>query len=585
MSKRHARPRPRLQTEDLEGRSLMAAFIAGGYLNVVGSNALNDQAVVTDTNPALPNSPVVVTLNGVASVFNEAAFPAGIKFWGYGGNDSFSTNALRPVIAYGGDGNDTLHGGPLADRLYGEAGVDEIDGHGGNDSVYGGTHNDSLYGGTGNDYVTGQEGNDYIVDESGNDKLYGYTGNDTVMAGDGNDTLSGWDGADDLYGAGGNDKVYGHAGDDYLNGGSGNDTLSGSDGDDELVGSSDNDRLYGHDGDDDLDGGTGNDSLEGGGWDDTLHGGDGNDWMTGQSGHDVLYGDDGNDQMWGYTGNDLLVGGDGNDTLSGWDGNDLLYGREGNDALYGHDGRDGLMGGNGLDVVSGGGDSDRYLTIGDHAEIVSMSGGDATIQFGGPQLWSYGEIETIDGGLARIHHRTGNTILLKDPAEPVPADPKAPRVFVERDDVSEDGYSGETHGNVITMYDESFGSADWTHSVIVHEIAHMWDTPGENPYNLSGEDVVEYFRSLSGWRDDLGDAPTGTEQTVGGQTYVKAANGDWWYEEGALFVSGYADSSPTEDFCDTVSAVILGSDFAGGGADPLAPVAKRAWINAWLNSV
>lgn len=603
MSKRTSRPRRRLQMEKLEDRSLMAASLVGGYLNVVGSNALNDTAVVVDTNPALPNSAVVVTLNGAVSVFNKAAFPLGIRFWGYGGDDSFTTNVARPVIAYGGDGNDTLHGGPAADQLYGGAGEDLINGHGGNDSIYGGTHNDTLIGGAGNDYITGQQGHDSILGGDGNDRLFGYTGNDTLRGGDGNDTLSGWDGADDLFGDAGNDKVYGHAGDDYLNGGTGNDTLSGGDGDDELVGLSGNDKLYGGDGDDDLDGGTGNDSLYGGDGNDTLHGGDGNDWMTGQAGHDVMYGGDGNDLMYGYTGNDtmnggdghdtlygytgndLLIGGDGNDYLSGGDGNDRLYGREGNDSLYGGAGRDGLMGGNGVDVVNGGSDSDRYLTIGDHAEIVSMAGGDATIQFGGPQLWSYAEIETIDLGLARIHHRTGNTILLKDPDSPVPANPKAPRLFIERDDVSADGYSGEAHGNVLTMYDKAFdGSVAATEAIIIHEVAHMWDTSGENGYSLSGEDVVEYFRSLSGWRDDLGAGDAGDEKTAGGQTYVKAGSGTWWYAKDALFVTNYARKSPTEDFCETMSAVIMGSAFPFG-SDPTAPVAKRAWINAWLNNV
>ena len=92
------------------------------------------------------------------------------------------------------------------------------------------------------------------------------------------------------------------------------------------------------------------------------------------------------------------------------------------------------------------------------------------------------------------------------------------------------------------------------------------------------------FRTLSGWRNDRGDAATGSETTAGGQTYVKAANGDWWYHEDALFVTGYADSSPTEDFCETVAAVIMGSAFPFG-SDPTAPVAKRAWIHAWLNNV
>ena len=509
MSKRKTRAhRGRLNVENLESRSLMAAFLAGGYLNIVGT-AASDTAIVTDTNPVAPNSPVVVTLNGVASVFNEAAI-AGVKFWGHGGHDSFSSGLARPVIAYGGDGNDTLHGGltgrpalrPGRGRRHRRARRERLDLRRDAQRLAGRRDRQRLH--------DRPQGNDSILGGDGNDKLYGYIGNDTIRGGDGNDTLSGWDGADDLFGDAGNDKLYGHTGND------------------------------------DLDGGTGN------------------------------------DQMYGSTGNDLLIGGDGNDTLSGSDGNDLLYGREGNDKLYGHDGRDGLMGGNGIDVVNGGNHSDRYLTIGDHAEISSMAGGDATIQFGGPQLWSYGEIEQIDLGLARMHHRTGNTILLKDPVGPVPADPKAPRVFIERDDVSADGYAAETHGNVITVYDESYdGSVEATEAVIIHEFAHMWDSPDENPYNLSGEDVPGYFRTLSGWRDDLGDAATGTEMSFGGQTYVKASQGTWWYDEDALFVTNYARTGPGEDFCETMSAVIMGSDYPFG-SDPTAPVAKRAWINAWL---
>jgi Ca2+-binding RTX toxin-like protein len=613
MSKRTSRPRRgRLHLENLEARAVPAAYLSGGWLYVVGSSGVNDQAVVADTAPPLANSTVIVTLNGQASVFSKPTITQGVRFYGYGGNDQFTTNLARPVVGYGGDGNDTLHGGSAIDQLWGQAGEDWLDGHGGNDSLQGGTFNDTLYGGDGNDWVTGQQANDYIEGGDGNDKLYGYTGNDTILAGDGNDTLSGWDGADDLYGAAGNDKLYGHAGNDYLNGGSGNDTLSGSDDDDELVGSSGNDKLYGNDGEDDLDGGTGNDSLEGGGLNDLLHGGDGNDWMTGQSGDDALHGDDGNDTMYGYTGNDtmygdgdndvmygytgndLLGGGDGDDYLSGWDGNDLLYGREGNDSLYGGSGRDGLMGGNGVDLVSGGSDSDRYLTIGDHAEIVSMSGGDATIQFGGPKIWTYSEIEMVDGGLAKLHHRTGNT-----------GNPKAPRMTFLRDitdyDINGDpwGNVGVNHNNgTITLYDSLFDE-DTTHPAglagrvaqySIHEIGHNWDSPTENEYTLSGENVVEYFRADSGWRNDLGEADPGDETVDDGQTYVKAGNmnndNEWWYLESAEFVTDYAHVSPGEDFADTLAVVVMGNDFYRNGNDtPDAPTAKLAWMNAWLNNV
>ena len=58
-----------------------------------------------------------------------------------------------------------------------------------------------------------------------------------------------------------------------------------------------------------------------------------------------------------------------------------------------------------------------------------MSGGDASIGFGGPKIWTYPEIEMVDGGLAKMHHRTGNTVLLSDPEVAVNSqDTKAPRM-------------------------------------------------------------------------------------------------------------------------------------------------------------
>jgi len=609
MTTRNSRTRRgRLQLENLESRALMAApvYLSGGWLYVVGSNAQDDQAVVSDANPLLPAGPVLVNLNGELFVFTKPQITQGVKFVGYGGNDSFTTNLARPVVTWGGDGNDTLNGANANDQLHGGGGADEIHGNGGNDSLWGGLSNDSLYGGSGNDWITGQENQDYIEGGDGNDILYGYTGNDTVLAGDGNDTLSGWDGNDDLYGAAGDDKLYGHSGDDYLNGGSGKDTMVGGDDNDDMVGSSDNDTMYGNDGDDTMDGGTGNDSMQGGSWDDEMHGGDGNDWMTGQTGNDSLYGGDGNDTMYGYTGNDLLIGDDGDDTLSGWDGNDLLYGREGNDHLYGHAGRDGLMGGNGLDVVSGGADSDRYLTIGDQAEIVSMSGGDASIGFGGPKIWTYAEIEMVDGGLAKLHNRTGNTVLLSDPEVAYdPQNPKAPRMTFLRDitDYDKDGNPwgnvGKNNGNgAITLFDSLFdptknhpaGLAGRVAQYSIHEIGHFWDSPTENGYMLSGENVVEHFRADSGWRNDLGSGDPGDTTVFDGQTYIKAGNSHnvntWWYLSTADFVTDYAYVSPGEDFADTLARVVMGSDFYRNANDtPDAPTAKLAWINAWLNSV
>ena len=600
--------RNRLQLENLESRALLAVnpvYMSGGWLNIVGTNNTNDQASVVDTNPNLPNSQVLVFLNGQPYGFWKQQITQGVKFYGYGGNDSFSTGLMRKVHAWGGTGNDTLNGSSMSDELRGEAGTDLINGYGGNDSIWGGSHNDTINGGTGNDWITGQTANDDIDGEDGNDTLYGYTGNDTLRGGDGNDTLSGWDGSDDLYGNDGNDKMWGHAGEDYMNGHDGNDWMDGGDDFDIMHGGNNNDTMFGSEGDDTMHGGAGADSMQGGSWNDEMYGDDGNDFMTGQSGHDSLYGGDHNDEMYGYTGNDLLVGDAGNDTMSGWDGNDLLYGREGNDDLYGHSGRDGLMGGNGLDYVSGGSDSDRFLTIGDEDEIATLASEDAAINFSGPKVWSYGEIEIVDGGLARLHHRTENTVLLKDPQKPYdPADPKKPRLFIERDDIKyideePTGYDGWNNGQVITVFDKAFeGSDNWVQHVVIHEIGHNWDTPpdndpdtiDENIYELSGENVPTYFRTLSGWRSDLGDADVGDELDSGGQTYVKAGNATeddnpWWYLKGTVFVSNYAKTSASEDFADTLAAVVMGSDFANGGGTPFAPTAKRAWLNAWLNNV
>jgi hypothetical protein len=66
---------------------------------------------------------------------------------------------------------------------------------------------------------------------------------------------------------------------------------------------------------------------------------------------------------------------------------------------------------------------------------------------------------------------------------------------------------------------------------------------------------------------------------------VKAQVGDWWYRQDAEFVTTYARKAPTEDFCETVSRVVMGADFAGGGEDFNGAVAKRAWISQWLNVV
>ncbi|MGB1540187.1 MAG: M10 family metallopeptidase C-terminal domain-containing protein, partial [Rickettsiales bacterium] len=172
-------------------------------------------------------------------------------------NESFIWTAFGSNIenAYGGSGNDTIHGNDLANTLIGYSGNDTIIGYRGNDSING--H-------YGNDTVNGHYGNDY---------LRGGAGNDTVRGGADNDTLRGDKGDDTIRGDKGNDAQWGDAGNDYLNGHEGADTLRGGAGNDEVRGGSENDIVIGDGGNDTLKGDKGNDLLDGGAGRDILYGG------------------------------------------------------------------------------------------------------------------------------------------------------------------------------------------------------------------------------------------------------------------------------------------------------------------------
>ena len=71
----------RLHLENLEGRALMAGSVsvAAGWLVITGANGQNDQAVVTDTNPAFAGSQVLVSFNGQLSAFAKPLITQGVK--------------------------------------------------------------------------------------------------------------------------------------------------------------------------------------------------------------------------------------------------------------------------------------------------------------------------------------------------------------------------------------------------------------------------------------------------------------------------------------------------------------------------
>lgn len=261
--------------ESLESRQLLAA---SALLSEAGILTLSGTAVGDTVEVALDGQNVRALLNGTSRSF-VATDVREILFYGFAGNDLFRNNTAIPSTAYGGAGNDQLHGGTGADRL---------DGGAGNDTANGGAGHDRLFGGLGDDTLNG---------DAGNDRLYGGLGDDNLSGGEDNDTLrGGW-------------------GDDLLQGNNGNDHLYGSLGNDELLGGNDVDVIFGGWGNDELDGGEGDDDLSGGLGTDELAGGGGNDELRGGGGRDTLDGGEGNDELDGGAGADLVDGGVGANTF------------------------------------------------------------------------------------------------------------------------------------------------------------------------------------------------------------------------------------------------------------------------------
>lgn len=180
----------RLQVERLEERMLLSAEYHDGYVWIRGT-AANDVASVK----YLPPMGIRVDLNGVNYDFPDAA-GAGVKFWGYGGNDVLRSYVDAETIGYGGAGNDKLY---IRHRALGYWGH-QLYGGPGNDLLVGGNSRNKLYGNAGNDTLIGANSmNDYLVGGDGNDRLYGKSSEgprmgaigDQLFGGRGNDLLNG----------------------------------------------------------------------------------------------------------------------------------------------------------------------------------------------------------------------------------------------------------------------------------------------------------------------------------------------------------------------------------------------------------
>lgn len=154
----------RLGVESLEGRA-MPAYISGGHLIISGTDAADNVFVQPVSVGGVAH--IRVNQNGSYQDFavNRLASDGQIKFWGYGGDDTFDTIVSnRRVYAVGGEGNDTLHGGSQADTLFGE---------GGNDKLYGWSRQRRPDRRERERHPDGERGERPALGQSGNDNLQG----------------------------------------------------------------------------------------------------------------------------------------------------------------------------------------------------------------------------------------------------------------------------------------------------------------------------------------------------------------------------------------------------------------------------
>jgi Ca2+-binding RTX toxin-like protein len=501
MSRKNRKPYRTLKLETLESRQLMAAGIVqtGSTLMIEGTTG-NDTIEVRQVS-----SDLVVSFNG-QDFRGSASNVKKVKFFGANGDDRFVNLTSIPSIQSGGNGNDTLIGGDGNDVLTGGRGNDRLEGGRGHDRyVFGGSN-------LGSDRITGTTSGVNSLDfrkRGGSSKVdLQKTGWQTVKSGHLMLKLNSVRHIDKVYGSKYDDKIYGNE----LN--------------NKLYGSGGNDKIYGRDGHDVVSGGTGNDLVSGN---------DGNDRVYGGDGHDRVFGGDHRDKLYGGEGNDTLYGGDGYDKIWGYHGHDNLYGGGDDDYLSGGSGNDGLFGGLGRETMRGGSGADRFL-VRAGSSIKDRTSSDAVIRFveGTGGSWNDGEIQQLDKGLQFLHHRKGNTRLLKDTITTNDL-----RIYKASGGEGWVGLNrtGTRNGKryrEIHIVDFNYNNDSETASrisTLVHEIAHNWDE--EAPTSLRNA-----FRAESGW----------TSRNPHSSSYVRSGDRDWWHHRNANFARDYGKTNPREDF-------------------------------------
>jgi len=294
---------------------------------------------------------------------------------------------------------------------------------------------------------------------------------------------------------------------------------------------------------------------------------------------DTIEGGAGDDHVTGGAGDDVLTGGDGNDTLVGNAGDDALYGRAGADRLDAGPGRDALPRGIGApDTLTGGPGDDRFLLpkspTGDTSEDapadLNAAAGDARVFFAAADAnWADDELEGIDSALDILHHASvADTRLLHDTPGYYWSDVGKEMTFY-RFPVLKGGAAAATNrgGGTVNVADSAFNDITGT---ILHEMGHNWQFINNNPYWNKGHD----FNALSSWKvkwNDDDPTPPGMAET---------ADGEWFYDPNAPFVSDYAKTYPGEDYAETFKNYFLHSRKAAAAWAP-----KWDYIDAFLKDM
>ncbi len=340
-----------------------------------------------------------------------------------------------PVVASGGNGDDTLNGGGGADTLQGYAGNDRLSGRKGGDLLIGGIGADSLFGGAGGDLLMAEQGlavsrggimvkpaglwNGSLEAALGVDGAFSRAANPDIelattrphvtieATGDGSVdyyaftvTVAGSTGTFDIDGAyPGFDawlRLMDASGgvlafnDDALTDAGSMEAYPSFSRDSFITYTFANAGTYviavgaypnlesvpqgaAYDLQISLDHGT----DRGAAGPDFANGGGGADTLIGGAGDDNLRGGPGNDSIAGSGGDDHLNGGDGSDKLAGGGGGDFMRGGPGSDLMLAGTGRDRLSGGAGADTLRGGAGSDRLAGGLDDDRVAGGGGADS----------------------------------------------------------------------------------------------------------------------------------------------------------------------------------------------------------------